>query len=294
MQRLTPRYPVASYGSLGGCSLAPFCPESSYLGILTSPSVLSVISNVADSFQLDLCDPMQHFQVEVPRRAGICPILLNAIFALSARHLSHIGNYDSFASNRYHQECLKYLIPMLNNTATISDETLFAATIILRVLEEIDLPDSDLQGHMLGIQVFVGARDPYAMRGGLSEAAFWVGLRQEIYVATVKQKSVKIDLEHSLVDRSVEPASDFEWANRAVVHYADVLNCCFGPKGVALSRWMELKEYSEKWQDLKPSSFTPIYYREANTLKGEAFPEIWYSHACHSECQVPLVFRRSN
>ena len=81
---------------------------------------------------------MQHFQVEVPKRAGTCPILLNAIFALSARHLSHTGNYDSLASNRYHQECLKYLIPMLDNNATVGDETLFAATIILRVLEEID------------------------------------------------------------------------------------------------------------------------------------------------------------
>ena len=81
---------------------------------------------------------MQHFQVEVPKRAGTCPILLNAIFALSARHLSHIGDFDPLASNRYHQECLKYLIPMLDNNATVGDETLFAATIILRVLEEID------------------------------------------------------------------------------------------------------------------------------------------------------------
>ncbi|PMD35790.1 hypothetical protein L207DRAFT_94577 [Hyaloscypha variabilis F] len=262
-------------------------PPSIYLDTpvwpLTDPSEAVLLRHFVQNLAtwLDLCDPMQHFQVEVPRRAGICPILLNAIFALSARHLSHIGNYDSFASNRYHDECLKYLIPMLNNTATISDETLFAATIILRVLEEIDLPDSDLQGHMLGIQVFVGARDPYAIRGGLSEAAYWVGLRQEIYVATVKQKSVKINLDQCLVDRSVEPASDFEWANRAVVHYADVLNCCFGPEGVAFSRWMELKEYSEKWQEMKPSSFTPIFYRDADTRKGEVFPEIWYSHACH-------------
>jgi hypothetical protein len=237
---------------------------------------------------------MQHFQVEVPRRAGICPILLNAIFALSARHLSHIGNYDSFASNRYHDECLKYLIPMLNNTATISDETLFAATIILRVLEEIDLPDSDLQGHMLGIQVFVGARDPYAMRGGLSEAAFWVGLRQEIYVATVKQKAVKINLDQCLVDRSIEPASDFEWANRAVVHYADVLNCCFGPEGVSFSKWVELKGYNERWQEMKPSSFTPIFYRNADTRKGEAFPEIWYSHACHSKSSQGISATQAN
>lgn len=183
---------------------------------------------------------------------------------------------------------------MLNNTATISDETLFAATIILRVLEEIDLPDSDSQGHMLGIQVFVGARDPYAMRGGLSEAAFWVGLRQEIYVATVKQKAVKINLDQCLVDRSIEPASDFEWANRAVVHYADVLNCCFGPEGVSLSKWMELKEYNERWREMKPSSFTPIFYRDADTRKGESFPEIWYSHACHSKSLQALSAMQAN
>ena len=65
--------------------------------------------------------------------------MLNAIFALSARHLSRIGRYnDALASNRYHDECLKYLIPLLNDTMTVSDDSLFAATIILRVLEEIE------------------------------------------------------------------------------------------------------------------------------------------------------------
>lgn len=60
------------------------------------------------------------------------------MFALAARHLSRTGDYDPLVSNRYHQECLKFLIPVLNDTATISDENLFAATIILRVMEEMD------------------------------------------------------------------------------------------------------------------------------------------------------------
>lgn len=96
------------------------------------------LSKQANSMQLDLCDPKQHFQTEVPQRAGTCQILLNAIFALSSRHLSRVQQYDSYASNRYHQECLKCLIPMLSDTATVADESLFAATIILRVLEELD------------------------------------------------------------------------------------------------------------------------------------------------------------
>ncbi|RDW73068.1 hypothetical protein BP6252_06975 [Coleophoma cylindrospora] len=230
---------------------------------------------------LDLCDPLQHFQVDVPRRAGTCRILLNAIFALSARHLSRTGDYDSYASNMYHQECLKHLIPMLNDTATVTDESLFAATIILRVLEEMDAPEGDPEGHMLGIQVFVGARDPYSMGGGMSEAAFWVGLRQEIYSAVIKHKSVQLNLEHCLVDRSIEPTSDFGWANRAVIHCADVLNCCFGDLGVSIPHWTDLKERCDSWKKLRPPSFTPIFYREADRGKREAFPEIWHSHACH-------------
>jgi hypothetical protein len=74
----------------------------------------------------------------VPQRASNCRILLNAIFALAARHLSQTDDYDPLASNHYHQECLKCLIPVLDDAATIADENLFAATIILRVMEEMD------------------------------------------------------------------------------------------------------------------------------------------------------------
>jgi hypothetical protein len=258
-----------------------------------------------DPCQLDLCDPKQHFQVDVPRRAGSCRILLNAIFALSARHLCRVGrHHDTLASNRYHDECLKYLIPMLNDTATVSDESLFAATIILRVLEEIDgkltatswmgkcinhslAPELDSQGHRLGIQIFVGARDP--LSGGLSEAAFWVGLRQEIYTAMMNHQSTQLNLEHISIDRSFGFTSDYGWSNRAIVHCADVLNCCFGDSGISIRHWEELKQYGERWQESLPSSFTPIYYRAPDRSGREAFPEIWYSLSCHSQfkmCQL--------
>ncbi len=134
---------------------------------------------------------------------------------------------------------------------------------------------------MLGIQIFIGARGSYDLKGGLSEAAFWIGLRQEIYVATVRHRAMKINLEHCHVDRSFETTNDFGWANRAVVHCADVLNCCFAGSAVSLARWTALLDASEMWQEWKPSSFTPIYYMEADREKA-AFPTIWHSHACHS------------
>lgn len=52
--------------------------------------------------------------------------------------MSHISTYDPLASNRYHEQCLKDLIPILDHAVTMTDENLFAATIILRVLEEME------------------------------------------------------------------------------------------------------------------------------------------------------------
>jgi hypothetical protein len=137
---------------------------------------------------------------------------------------------------------------------------------------------------MLGIQIFVGARDP--LSGGLSEAAFWVGLRQEIYSAMMKHQSTQLNLEHCSIDRSLEPTSDYGWSNRAIIHCADVLNCCFGDSGVSTKHWEELKLYGERWQAALPLSFTPIYYRAPDRARREAFPEIWYSLGCHSQLDI--------
>lgn len=70
---------------------------------------------------------------------------MNAILAIAARHLSWTSDFDPLASNRYHDECLKYLTPMLNHASTLSDENLFAATIILRMLEEMEGMKSKFQ-----------------------------------------------------------------------------------------------------------------------------------------------------
>jgi hypothetical protein len=263
-----------------------------------------------------LCDPGQSFETIVPQRAGTCPILLNAIFALSARHRSHISDYDPLASNRYHEECLKYLIPVLNHEVTVSDENLFAATIILRVLEEMEggeappPPESlglpvvltlsylvknmgmDNHGYLLGIHAFVKGGDQYLRPGTLSAASFWIGLRQEIYSAVMNHQPVRINLVHSLVDRSLGPADDYTWANRAVVHCADALNFCFGTDSrPAGSKWYELDDWNKKWTELVPASFVPIYQKEGSE---GSFPEFWYQNSCQGTSSSSSPPRETN
>lgn len=197
--------------------------------------------------------------------------------------MSHISDFDPLASNRYHQECLKYLIPMLDHEATVSDENLFAATIILRVLEEMEVKNmgTDNHGYLLGIHAFVKGGDRYLVAGSLSAACFWIGLRQEIYSAVMNHQPVRINLNHALVDRSLGPADDHTWANRAVVHCADVLNFCFSEERTYLvaSRWRELNGFSQNWYTAIPASFEPLF--KSNGGHMDAFPEIWYQSSCH-------------
>ncbi|KAI1806113.1 hypothetical protein F4811DRAFT_189714 [Daldinia bambusicola] len=230
---------------------------------------------------LDLCDPHRHFELVVPERAAECYMLLNAIFAIAARHLSHTTDFDPLASNRYHDECLRYLIPMLNHASTVSDENLFAATIILRMLEEMDVPTTgqDTYSHLLGIHAFVNVGDQYMGPGSLGAASFWVGLRQEIYIAVITQQPVKVSLDHFVVDRSFEPADDYTWSNRAIVLLADVLNLCFGNNSLTAGHWSALDEACQKWANTRPPSFNPFFYQERTA--SSAFPEIWHGSGCH-------------
>ncbi|TGJ78606.1 hypothetical protein E0Z10_g10159 [Xylaria hypoxylon] len=230
---------------------------------------------------LDCCDPLKHFELVVPERASTCHTLLNAILAVAARHLSHTTDFDPLASNRYHDECLKYLIPMMNHYSAVADDNLFAATIILRMLEEMDgsLTGQDNYSHLLGIHAFANAGDQYMVPGSLSAASFWVGLRQEIYIAILTQQCVKLNLDDIIVDRSLEPADDYTWSNRAIILLADILNSCFGDTPLTIQRWTALNDAAESWTRARPPSFNPFFYREG-TGSG-TFPEIWHGSSCH-------------
>ncbi|KAK5417443.1 hypothetical protein LTR20_004605 [Exophiala xenobiotica] len=85
---------------------------------------------------LDITDIQKHFTIDVPERALRCPVLLNAILAFSARHLSRTTGFDSQAADHYHEECVSLLIPTLDHKDIVMDETVFAAAVILRAFEE--------------------------------------------------------------------------------------------------------------------------------------------------------------
>lgn len=118
--------------------------------------------------------------------------------------------------------------------------------------------------------------------GSLSAASFWVGLRQEIYIAILTQQRVKLNLDECIVDRSLDPAEDYTWSNRAIILLADILNACFGDIPLTTRRWNALNDAAESWTRARPPSFNPFFYREGTGTGSGAFPEIWHGSSCHS------------
>ena len=66
------------------------------------------------------------------------PLLVNAILALSALHLSCVSDLDSFEAVRYHDRCLRLMVPMLDDPDRIKDDNLLLTTVILHLYEDMD------------------------------------------------------------------------------------------------------------------------------------------------------------
>ncbi|KAK3947549.1 hypothetical protein QBC32DRAFT_81609 [Pseudoneurospora amorphoporcata] len=231
---------------------------------------------------LDLCDPLRSFETIVPQNAATFPLLLKAIYSFSARHKTLTGYFDSVRSSEYYDECLTELRDVLAAyDESGADENLFAATIILRVLEEIDVVDNgtDQEANLLGIHAFVSTGSFFENPSSLSIASFWVGLRQGIYKAVINKRPVGLSVDHILVEQSLERGGKHDVANNAVVHCTRVLNFCFD-KGGACNKeeWKRLWKAVEDWEKENAAFHTPIFKAPDDV----PFPQIWY----HQSCQV--------
>lgn len=123
--------------------------------------------------------------------------------------------------------------------------------------------------------------------GTLGAASFWVGLRQEIYSAVTKRQPVCLNLVHpGLIDRSLDETDDYTWANRAVVHCADVLNSCFGSEGNQPQRWDELDKWNRHWSERQPPSYDPVFREPQDSA---VFPAIWYLRSCQGKLDVAYL-----
>ncbi|UQC81709.1 uncharacterized protein CLUP02_07195 [Colletotrichum lupini] len=176
------------------------------------------VDNLAPLF--DMCDNDRHFAKVVPKRAVYCPTLLNAMFSASAKRLSRTIGVDGVIADRYHQICLRSLIPALSSSTAVVDDNLLAAVVILRFTEEVDIGSMTLESHLMGTRILLAAQENAADFSGLRLSAFWLALRQEIYMAFVHTRPVYHSFFPSIKriqerGNSDENAVDCHYANKA-------------------------------------------------------------------------------
>ncbi|TRX92108.1 hypothetical protein FHL15_006975 [Xylaria flabelliformis] len=220
------------------------------------------IRNVAPLF--DLCDHERHFAIVVPQRATTCPPLLNAILAASAKHSSCMGLLTPLVADRYYQKSLETIIPILSSHTVVRDENLLAAIVILRFVEESDIPFSPVgpQSHLIGTRAFLAARDRTHKFGKLGVAVFWLALRQEIFMALIHSRAVHPDLLiEDIVSPLEPPKCDCDYANRVIVQAALCLQYCFGEEDQR-SSWAELNQSLDRWYADRPWQFYSITVEE--------------------------------
>ncbi|KAF2179015.1 hypothetical protein K469DRAFT_320908 [Zopfia rhizophila CBS 207.26] len=285
--------PPTSYGP----AIPPTPNQSDGLNSVYQPfvSVLWPLQNEQEAMLLrhyiddvalffDMVDDVCHFRNHVVQRAKKNSTLMNAILALSARHLSRITTFDPYIADSYYQKCFQTLVPALNDKAAIHDEALLAATIILRLLEEMNIPivGTDAQGHLVGTQALLRAAEQrYAATSGPSfrQAIYWAAFRQELWISLMTQRPFQLHIFPA--DRSMEPASDSIWATRTIGHVGDVCNFAFGEERHSVSRYNQLIEENSAWRDRRPDSFEPFFYRQDRDGSGRNFPDIRFHENWH-------------
>lgn len=231
----------------------------------------------------DLTDVHHHFRDVVPQHAMTHPILRNAVFAVAAAHKARIGGGNALVADAYEKRCLALLIPILNDENAVLGEDLLAAMVILRHIEEVNVPlsttsapDTEQTSHLIGTYAFVAAQEGFLASGGLRLASYWIGVRQEIYHAFVKQRATVLPLGFFRSGQSLSAADDGTWANRIIAHCADVISCCYGnaPDAQMKDRYTDLLQYANDWIEAVPPSYTPIY--RGGKSSHNSFPDIVY------------------
>ncbi|KAF6823501.1 arca-like protein [Colletotrichum plurivorum] len=212
----------------------------------------------------DLCDSNRHFARVVPKRAVYCPTLLNAMFAAASKRLSRTMGVDAVIADRYHQRCLRSLIPALSSSTAVVDDNLLAAVVILRFTEEVDIGSMTLESHLMGTRILLAAQANAADFSSLRLSAFWLALRQEIYMAFVHTRpvhpnffpSIRRILERDVAD---DTGADCAYANRVISTCAACLSHCYGQENHHGKTYAELKQDLDDWWRQKPWYFEPMW-----------------------------------
>lgn len=156
--------------------------------------------------------------------------------------------------------------------------------------------DRDQERHLAGFSALLRTsqgRQVDPSIPSISQAAFWVYVRQCLYNACVNQQPPNLDFDVAMLPPppsdglAVDVKTETAWANTMTWISARVMHFCFGaslmiPDPLARKReWEALSESVASWHRSKPSTFEPIWFSDPAVGNSSPFPEIWFTADWH-------------
>lgn len=218
---------------------------------------------------------------------------MNAILALSARHLSKVNrDTPSYASGlrldpndtiRYYYRTLHYSQKAMQYDSYKTSLELLASSIIISSYEMLDGPSTDWEKHLKGVFWIQRSQVIHGDSGGLRQAVWWAWICQDVWAA-FREKRRPFTFWKPC--RDLADMSPGELAARAVYNFAQVVGFCAEEEGsdgasCAAARTSEadlLLRQLEDWKSRLTVEFDPIPV-VASSGTDEGFPTMWIQPA---------------
>ncbi|OJJ94713.1 hypothetical protein ASPACDRAFT_64991 [Aspergillus aculeatus ATCC 16872] len=219
-----------------------------------------------------------HFQTVVGATVTKDPSILFAVLAISARHRELTMGISSCDSHGYEGRCLEVLIPSLNDTSKVLDDSVLASAMLLRLLEEMSEPTEEqvFTSHAVSTSILLQIKGGNVQPSGFSDAAMIVALRQEIFIGNM----------------------DATWTYRMIAHAARVTTFVYGNGPKDKLEWDRLWQYVLDWEQHKPDAFQPIHYSHRTQLWTFRFrpetPEDAPSASADRDSILPVIYYTSD
>ncbi|CAI7604212.1 unnamed protein product [Penicillium discolor] len=235
-------------------------------------------------WQIDLFDPTNKFSTLVVHLALRNAGLLNAILALSFRHLAlNPGLDDQNITSKpeealqYYYQTLHYVGRAMQSSAYKISLELLSTALIISTYEMLDNSTDDWERHLEGVFLIQRSQTIHGETGGLKSAVWWAWLCQDIWAAFrekrktltfwVPQKPLSVLLPHELATRSIYIAAKVvsycatETTQENIQHQIDEA--------------MRLRSMLEDWQRHLTVEFSPLPIRSCEA--SSCFQPVWIS-----------------
>ncbi|KAK7542175.1 uncharacterized protein J3D65DRAFT_612875 [Phyllosticta citribraziliensis] len=233
---------------------------------------------------MDLFDAERHFSVLVPRLAMYNAGLMNALLALSARHLSLNPSvalnapHDRNGALKYYYETLHYVQKAMQFDSYKTSLELLATALIVSTYEMFDGSRKDWERHLKGVFWIQRSQEINGESGGLRAAIWMAWLTQDTWAAFRENRRAFTIFRPT---RALKDLNEYELACRSVFLFTKAVNYCskeeveLEPSSIAAraAKADGLLALLQEWQSFLTLKFAPLPINDS--VDSDIFQPIW-------------------